>query len=55
MRPWRSTGCRDPARNEAPGRGIRQISTDASRVAVLVVPTDEEMEIARQTLQAARA
>ena len=45
----------DPVRNEAPGRGIRLISTDASRVAVLVVPTDEEMEIARQALQAARA
>jgi acetate kinase len=45
----------DPTRNEAPGRGIRLISTDASRVAVLIVPTDEEMEIARQTLQAARA
>lgn len=44
----------DPTRNEAPGRGIRLISSDASRVAVLVVPTDEETEIARQTLQAAR-
>lgn len=44
----------DPARNEAPGRGIRRISSDASRVEILVVPTDEEMEIARQTLQAAR-
>jgi acetate kinase len=29
------------------------ISTDASRVTVLVVPTNEELEIARQTLQAA--
>ena len=43
----------DPARNEAPGRGIRVISTDASRVAVLVVPTNEELEIARQTLSVA--
>lgn len=42
----------DPARNEAPGRDIRIISTDASDVAVLVVPTNEELEIARQTLAA---
>lgn len=39
----------DPARNEAGGEGARIISTDASRVAVLIVPTDEEAEIARQT------
>lgn len=44
----------DPERNTAPARGIRRISTDASRVAVLVVPTDEELEIARQTLSVAR-
>ena len=43
----------DPERNESPGRGIRVISTDESRVTVLVVPTNEELEIARQTLQAA--
>lgn len=41
----------DERRNEARGRGIRVISTEASRVVVLVVPTDEELEIARQTLQ----
>ncbi|MCE4025211.1 acetate kinase [Microbacterium sp. Au-Mic1] len=41
----------DPARNDASGSGIRVISTDASRVTVLVVPTDEELEIARQTEQ----
>lgn len=40
----------DPARNEANERGARRISTDASRVAILVVPTDEEAEIATQTL-----
>ncbi|MFS2279992.1 acetate kinase [Microbacterium sp. OR21] len=40
----------DPERNAARGRGIRRISTDDSTVAVLVVPTDEELEIARQTL-----
>lgn len=39
----------DPQRNVARERGIRRISTDASRVTVLVVPTNEELEIARQT------
>lgn len=43
----------DPERNETRGRGVRVISTDASRVTVLVVPTNEELEIARQTLQVA--
>jgi acetate kinase len=43
----------DAQRNAAPGRGIRIISTDDSRVTVLVVPTNEELEIARQTLQVA--
>ena len=32
------------------GSGLRVISTPESRTAVLVVPTDEEFEIARQTL-----
>jgi acetate kinase len=40
----------DPERNATRERGIRRISTDASRVEVLVVPTNEELEIARQTL-----
>ena len=39
----------DLGRNAARQRGIRQISTDSSRVTVLVVPTNEELEIARQT------
>ncbi len=43
----------DPARNDAPGRGVRRISSDASSVTVLVVPTDEELEIARQALAVA--
>ena len=42
----------DPERNESSARGMRIISTDASRVTVLVVPTNEELEIGRQTLQA---
>lgn len=40
----------DAERNQLPTDGIRVISTDASRVTVLVVPTNEEVEIARQTL-----
>jgi acetate kinase len=43
----------DPERNEARGRGIRIISTDDSAATVLVVPTNEELEIARQTLAVA--
>ncbi|MEO7017020.1 MAG: acetate kinase [Leifsonia sp.] len=42
----------DAARNAERGRGARVISTDGSPVTVLVVPTDEELEIARQTLSA---
>lgn len=38
----------DPARNEA---GEQVVSTDASRVSVLVVPTNEELEIARQAVE----
>ena len=41
----------DAARNEARERGIRRISTNASPVTVLVVPTDEELQIARQTAE----
>lgn len=43
----------DAERNAARAPGIRRISTDASTVDVLVVPTDEELEIARQALSAA--
>ncbi|RRJ85757.1 acetate kinase [Gulosibacter macacae] len=42
----------DEARNSERGEGIRVISTDASKVKVLIVPTNEELEIARQTLEA---
>ena len=40
----------DPARNEADAGGARVISPDGAGVAVLVVPTDEELAIARDTL-----
>jgi acetate kinase len=40
----------DPARNAAKSKDARHISPDGSPVAVLVIPTNEELEIARQTL-----
>jgi acetate kinase len=40
----------DAARNEAHSRDERFISPDGARVAVLVVPTDEELAIARQAV-----
>lgn len=39
----------DPSRNSVRSGDARRISSDDSRIAVLVVPTDEETEIARQT------
>jgi acetate kinase len=42
----------DGARNRERSREARVISTDDSPVTVLVVPTNEELEIARQTLAA---
>ncbi|MEV5323622.1 acetate kinase [Nonomuraea sp. N2-4H] len=38
----------DPARNDAASQDERAVSPDGSEVAVLVIPTDEEWEIARQ-------
>ncbi|WP_420897982.1 hypothetical protein [Cryobacterium frigoriphilum] len=40
----------DPVRNASKHRGPRRISADDSVVTVLVFPTNEELEIARQTL-----
>jgi acetate kinase len=40
----------DPHRNDSAERGERRISADGSPVEVLVIPTNEELEIARQTL-----
>lgn len=45
----------DPERNGATSSEARRVSADDSRVTVLVVPTDEELEIARQSLQAVGA
>ena len=40
----------DPERNRADSRESRAVSTDASTVTVLVVPTNEELAIARQAV-----
>jgi len=39
-----------PQRNNAPGGGERAVSPDGAEVPVLVIPTNEEMEIAGQVL-----
>jgi acetate kinase len=42
----------DPARNEATVRGKQgEIQSSESQVKVLVIPTDEELSIAQQTLE----
>jgi acetate kinase len=40
----------DDARNRSRERGVRPIHREGAEVAVLVVPTNEELEIAEQTL-----
>jgi acetate kinase len=42
----------DPARNASKSKDARYISPDGSPIAVLVIPTNEELEIARQTVAA---
>ncbi|MEM9185094.1 MAG: acetate kinase [Planctomycetota bacterium] len=44
----------DNAKNAAPNGEPRDISTDASLVKVLVIPANEELEIAQQTLRCLR-
>jgi len=41
----------DEQRNAQSARGARRISTDNSRIAVLVVPTNEELAIARDCVR----
>jgi acetate kinase len=48
-------GIRSTRAQRGARRGIRTISTDDSAVTVLVVPTNEELEIARQTRRGRRA
>ena len=45
----------DQARNAGPLHGASTVSTESSRVRVLVVPTNEEWEIARQALAVIRS
>ena len=45
----------DRARNQEPAEGARSIHSDEAAVPVLVVPTNEELEIADQTLECIRA
>jgi acetate kinase len=45
----------DPERNQASDRDARFVSPDRAQTAVLVVPTDEELEIARQAHEVATA
>jgi acetate kinase len=44
----------DDRRNEEASLGIAEIQTEDSPVKILVIPTDEELEIARQTIQTIR-
>jgi acetate kinase len=41
----------DPKKNDSDLRTIRAINTDTSKVKILVVPTNEELEIAKQAVQ----
>ena len=41
----------DATRNREPGKDVRAVHSDDGAVAVLVVPTNEELEIAEQTLR----
>lgn len=38
----------DPEKNKLPNSGLREIQTDTSKAKILVIPTNEELEIARQ-------
>jgi len=41
----------DPAKNSAPLLSLREVSTAGARVKVMVIPTNEELEIAQQTVE----
>ena len=45
----------DEARNRADSHGVHEIQADSSTVKVLVIPTDEEREIARLTMECINA
>lgn len=41
----------DEVKNESKLKGLREINTDSSKVKILVIPTNEELEIAKQAFQ----
>lgn len=45
----------DPEKNRAPARDIRAVNTTDSAVQILVVPTNEELEIAQQSYEVLQA
>jgi acetate kinase len=46
--------CIDPDKNAVRGDNAREIQGESSAVSVLVIPTDEELEIADQALECIR-
>jgi acetate kinase len=40
----------DPAKNQPRGEGVRELQMDDGPVKILVIPTNEELEIAEQTV-----
>ncbi len=44
----------DDRKNEGASSGITEIQRENSGVKILVIPTDEELEIARQTIETRR-
>ena len=44
----------DPEKNRAADPGTREIQSNESRVRILVISTNEELEIARQTMEVLR-
>lgn len=45
----------DDRKNEGKSPGVAEIQSDDSRMKILVIPTDEELEIARQTVRTIRS
>ena len=41
----------DESRNEAKERSIREIQKEGAKVSILVIPTNEEIEIAKQSYE----
>jgi acetate kinase len=41
----------DPDKNNTRSSGIREISKEGSRVKILIIPTNEELEIANQCFE----